>query len=77
MGSNFCEGFSMKNDIQTPIFFKKTACNLLKFHKPSMKLPNIWLRISEINSKIVSRQMIGIFFREMIIFWKTGHSTET
>jgi hypothetical protein len=59
MGFNFCEGFALKNDVQTPTIFIKTTCNPLKFHKPFLKLPIFWLGIFEINSEIVSSRMIG------------------
>jgi hypothetical protein len=69
VGSNFFEGFSLKNDVQIP-FFLKTACDPLKFYKPFLKLPIFWLGIFEIKSEIVPSQMIGNFFgkREIIFF---------
>jgi hypothetical protein len=52
MGFNFCEGFSLKIDLQTPkMFFKKQPATLLK-------LPIFWLGIFEINSELLSIQMM-------------------
>jgi hypothetical protein len=49
-------------------FFLMNSRQPRKFHEPFLKLPVFWVGIFEINSEIVSSQMI--FFRKMLIVWK-------
>ena len=54
--------------------FQNFTRKVFKNAKPFLKLPIIWLRIFEMNSIIISSQIIDKIFSKYADFWKTGYN---